>query len=159
MKTLFKTDQKVKWKNKEVTVKGASKNFVTNEVVYCLKLEKGEIRVKENELLSAQLTKEENQKQKELKTLCDKYKELINKSVPNNKRQDVEWIASKIKEAEENPNILTYSDLEKLDRDGLENLAAEQGLDELFEVGIDEYDDTELLEEIATELDIEIPKN
>lgn len=147
MRTKFKVDQKVLLKDKERTVIGTSKNFSTNKVSY--RLDGGEM-VNESQLSSASKVV---RMPSQLEKLQDRYAELYGKPPANSKKNDAEWLSTKIQEnaPEESP----WEVLDALSDEAVHTFITEKELD----IDAADYNSVQELKiAIAEELEIEIPE-
>ena len=162
MNAKFKPEQKVLYKGQEVSVIVSQKNFATKEISYMLEgisekvPESGleEIVVKRN--VHKEPTKEEL-----LADVRELYKKEIGQPVPSNRKNNIDWMQSKIQEAQNKAlelrkgpsgSILTWEQLKSMTSEEIAMIIADKGLD----IDVDDYTPEDLAVAVAQELEIEV---
>jgi len=168
METKFEPKEKALLGDKEVVILVAAKDFSTRKIRY--RLESGEL-VQEEELTKIGSKKVHKlippKPDNVLSELTQKYFEVVGKTVPGNKKNDLEWIIAKIEatqlekadggnkdKTDEDPSA-AWDIIAALELDQLQLFVKEKGLD----IDIADYADLQDLQQaVAEEMGIEIPQ-
>jgi len=162
MNAKFKPEQKVLYKGQQVSVIVSQKNFATKEISYMLEgiLEK----VPESELQEIVMqgtARKELTKDEILAEVRELYKKEIGQPVPSNRKNNIDWMQSKIQEAQNKAleqrkgpsgSILTWEQLKSMTGEEIAKIIADKGLD----IDVDDYTPADLAVAVAQELEIEV---